>query len=347
MAPVEISPNTDRRHDRDSGSWPQHLGQPEAPRDHSEPAHSPRRALELKDWLVAGLGTGAVAGFVASIVGWINPRIAYAQGAFLGIAIFSVAIMGLLYLMSSSSPRDLLRESASPTDEQSPLSGGSAAGRRAHSAHLTSSPHQSIDGAVHELPFKTPDGERSNAADLISRWAIEARSRLVAQTMIQQRRATLGLLGGLSIGLVGAVALGWVIIGEHGRTYDSMSDAVGHLAPRGSLVLVVEALAFFCLRIHQDAFREIRYYTNEITNIQLQVAGSLAALEVAPADKAAEAMLGLARTERNFRIGKDETTTDVELLKTEAVVTRRLNAALESALGAIAGARGNGSSPRG
>lgn len=80
--------------------------------------------------------------------------------------------------------------------------------------------------------------------------------------------------------------------------------------PRIALAVAVEVVAFFFLRLYKYSISDIKYYQNELTNIELKAL----AVVIQSGHKNAEmkdVAASLISTERNFIIKKDERTIDI------------------------------------
>ncbi len=89
------------------------------------------------------------------------------------------------------------------------------------------------------------------------------------------------------------------------------------LFPTFSLVLFIELFAYFFLRLYREGLSEMKYYQNELTNIE----SKLIAVEIALIKEDNESLKLtldiLSQTERNFILKKGETTAGLEHSKSE------------------------------
>lgn len=90
-----------------------------------------------------------------------------------------------------------------------------------------------------------------------------------------------------------------------------------HYLPRVALSIFIELFAFFFLKLYRKNLEDIKYLGNEMTNYE----SKLLALQVALLKGIPESLKGvvdgLALTERNFVLKKDETTIDNQRFKLE------------------------------
>ncbi len=96
------------------------------------------------------------------------------------------------------------------------------------------------------------------------------------------------------------------------------------LIPRVMLVIFVEVFAYFFLRLYKAGLAEIKYFQNELTNIE----SKLVALEFAFVTENEAAITSvidsLASTERNSVLEKNQTTVELEKAKSDSQMTQAL-----------------------
>lgn len=89
-----------------------------------------------------------------------------------------------------------------------------------------------------------------------------------------------------------------------------------------SIVIFIEIFAFYFLKLYRDIMENIKYYQNEITNIDLKIAGLNAAESSDDCMKIA--VEELLKTERNFIIKDKHTTIELERQKHENSSSKEL-----------------------
>lgn len=96
------------------------------------------------------------------------------------------------------------------------------------------------------------------------------------------------------------------------------------IIPRVLLVVFVEVFAYFFLRLYRNGLSEIKFFQNELTNIE----SKLTAIEFAYITKndgaLKSAIEALSSTERNFVLDKGQTTVELERAKSETEFSRSL-----------------------
>ncbi|EFF9216496.1 hypothetical protein BKZ64_002694, partial [Escherichia coli] len=120
--------------------------------------------------------------------------------------------------------------------------------------------------------------------------------------------ANLGI--GASIAFFGIAYLGYVV-SKQTVTTDVINYLI-HMLPRISFVLVIEVFAYFFLKLYKNGFDEVKYFQNELTNIEAKVLAIKFLKDVKNEDLMAEVIKNLMTTERNFILSKGQTTVALE-----------------------------------
>ncbi|MFP5302985.1 hypothetical protein R2R70_17400 [Cobetia sp. SIMBA_158] len=134
------------------------------------------------------------------------------------------------------------------------------------------------------------------------------------------------------IGSVLTIAAGYILYLSMGGLQYSGNDVRGVYAlgftkhellvmsVKISIVFFVEIFAFYYLRLYREIIKDVKYYRNEITNIEAR----LLALYAIDSSKQSEALNGLvdelSKVERNFVIDKKHTTVELEKSKHDSNV---------------------------
>ena len=79
-----------------------------------------------------------------------------------------------------------------------------------------------------------------------------------------------------------------------------------HFLARFGLVLIIESVAFFFLKLYREDRNMIRYLRNEITNLELKCLSLKVALSFGSAADITKVLQSLSATERNFLVKKGE-----------------------------------------
>lgn len=144
--------------------------------------------------------------------------------------------------------------------------------------------------------------------------------RLEREIDKQGSRANTNLCIALFVAAVGVAILGWlvndvnVMISSPPSGHDNqMLFYIGAFVAKLILSISANVFAFFFLSTYRRNLSEIRYFHNELTNIQARVLSVYIALEKSLEPSLADALRGLSTTERNFILKKDETTVDLTM----------------------------------
>ncbi|CEO41956.1 hypothetical protein [Photobacterium kishitanii] len=87
------------------------------------------------------------------------------------------------------------------------------------------------------------------------------------------------------------------------------------LTTRFSIVIFIEVFAFYYFRLYRNIMENIKFYQNEITNIEMKLLALHAAEGINDPDALKVLSHELVKTERNFVIDKNKTTVDIERSK--------------------------------
>jgi hypothetical protein len=96
------------------------------------------------------------------------------------------------------------------------------------------------------------------------------------------------------------------------------------IIPRISLVVFVEIFAYFFLRLYKGGLSEIKYFQNELTNIESKLTAAEFSYVTNNQEGLRLAIEALSKTERNFILEKGQTTVELERAKSESELTRNI-----------------------
>ncbi|HHC0898424.1 TPA: hypothetical protein ACOSSQ_002053 [Escherichia coli] len=134
--------------------------------------------------------------------------------------------------------------------------------------------------------------------------------RLESEIDRLNRRGGLNLAIGTIIALTDILSLAYFLYSAP-DIVDGVDFFIHHL-PKLSFVIVVELFAYFFLRLYKNGFDEIKYFQNEITNIEMKAMSLKYAQEFKNEDIIKELAMHLMKTERNFILEKGQTTVSIE-----------------------------------
>jgi len=96
------------------------------------------------------------------------------------------------------------------------------------------------------------------------------------------------------------------------------------IIPRILLVIFVEVFAYFFLRLYRNGLSEIKYFQNELTNIESKLAAVEFSYITNNQDGLKISIEALSKTERNFVLEKGQTTVELERAKSDSELTRNI-----------------------
>lgn len=162
------------------------------------------------------------------------------------------------------------------------------------------------------------DGSLNNTSEVSAELRpFEAtRKRLRDEIELLARRGNLNLTIGVLTTIVGVVALAYVVLSqpEFPAHTDPASSLVffTSLLSRLSVAIFIEVFAFFFLRLYKSGLEDIRYYQNEITNIESKETALLSITNNDTCELKKVVIEVLSKTERNGLLKKGETTVALE-----------------------------------
>lgn len=144
----------------------------------------------------------------------------------------------------------------------------------------------------------------------------ESRMRLSKELEALGWRGNLNLSLGAITTVIGLVLLGMSVFSEVTSSKDIWAFA-SHFLPRLTLVLMIELFAYFFLSLYKASLSEIKYFQNELTNIEAKQVSLCAAVAQGDTSVISDILSKIAMTERNNIISKDQTTVEIETARME------------------------------
>jgi len=124
------------------------------------------------------------------------------------------------------------------------------------------------------------------------------------------RRGGVNLVLGAFIAFCGILYLGFSVTNPF-NTNDKL-EYILHMAPKLSFVIVIELFAYFFLKLYKNGFDEVKYFQNELTNIDSKVLAIKFLKDVKNEVLMGEVIKNLMATERNFVLEKGQSTVSLE-----------------------------------
>jgi hypothetical protein len=121
-----------------------------------------------------------------------------------------------------------------------------------------------------------------------------------------QRNSALNLYLGIIVTSISVFILISTILFSPRET--DISIALINLLPRISFVIFIQIFAFFFLRLYRNNLEDIKYYQNELTNLNTKVS-ALKVAHIFKNEKRVDSILKeLSLVERNYKLAKEEST---------------------------------------
>tara|TARA_B110000967_G_C18845877_1_gene541955 strand:- start:631 stop:1575 length:945 start_codon:yes stop_codon:yes gene_type:complete len=140
-------------------------------------------------------------------------------------------------------------------------------------------------------------------------------SKLKTQIERLISNSNLNLLIGIATSLIAIIILGSSIFKDN--NFKDSSEFITFFIPRVSTVIFVEIFSFFFLRLYKSNLNEIKYFQNEITNLNFKITAIKTAIKIDDKPTLSQIILTFSNTERNFILKKGETTENIESMKME------------------------------
>lgn len=135
--------------------------------------------------------------------------------------------------------------------------------------------------------------------------------RLTAEISALGKRSRVNLIIG-SLTAFAGVSIFMLFVFERVGDTTAQAYLVKEFAPRISLVIVIELFAYFFLGLYKANLSEIKYFHNELTNVEHKHMALEEAIASADKDTVKEIVKDFAKTERNFLLKKGESTVSLE-----------------------------------
>lgn len=140
--------------------------------------------------------------------------------------------------------------------------------------------------------------------------------RLNNEVLSLGRRGTVNLFLGIALSIFGVLYLITTI--SNSVSYTEYEKLISYYVPRTLFVIFIEIFSFFFLNLYKKSLEEIKFFQNEITNLEAKYLALTIAEQSGNFKLISSALDQLLKTERNFVLKKDETTIELEKNKIEA-----------------------------
>ncbi|MBW2963102.1 hypothetical protein [Mesonia aestuariivivens] len=162
-----------------------------------------------------------------------------------------------------------------------------------------------VEQAQHDLEY-------ANLFDDLNK--LEGKFRTQIERLVSN--SNLNLIIGIITTLIAVVILGFSIFQD--RSFKTNTDFFSFFLPRISTVIFVELFSFFFLRLYKNNLEEIKYFQNEITNLNFKITSLKTALKMEDKDSLSKIIINFSLAERNNILKKGETTERIESNRMES-----------------------------
>lgn len=126
------------------------------------------------------------------------------------------------------------------------------------------------------------------------------------------RRANINLIIGVIITLLSFAGLGYTLFQFNGE-YENEQTILNYFLPRFLILAFVQVFAFFFLKNYRSNVEDIKYYQNEITNIELKSLGLIYHSIKEDSERNNDFIINeLIKTDRNFVLNKGQSTVNID-----------------------------------
>lgn len=290
------------------------------------------------------ISAGIILLFMSRFLIYSDQVLAISQYTGIALIVFGVAISALRYLKGDSagvsrelsksdlerlkSEMTLISHNVSDLSERLKDSLSSAIQQpieftEGERADLLNSIKSKVDASVTEdllksieERFSSPFAESTRLAEIRAQCEY-AKQRLTTEIESLSRRGNLNLVIGSMTTVLAAIVLAFVVL-SHKPSNGDLTALLWHYVPRLSVVVFIEVFAFFFLRLYRTSLNEIKYFQNELTNLDSKFVALDASVALGDPKSTTFIIDQLAKTERNFVLKKGESTVDLRHAETEA-----------------------------
>lgn len=144
----------------------------------------------------------------------------------------------------------------------------------------------------------------------------KTKARLTEEIGALTRRGNLNLVIGGVTTILAVSLLGYVVLTANSNALE-LKDFVWHYIPRITVSVFIQIFSFFFLRLYRNSLEDIKYFQNELTNVDSRFASLEAALILGDKEILSKVIEEVSCTDRNSRLKKGESTVALEKLREE------------------------------
>lgn len=134
--------------------------------------------------------------------------------------------------------------------------------------------------------------------------------RLEIERQSLSKRGNFNLTIGMTLSIIGLTVFGVVLL--NAPQYEDIKSLFINTLPKTLFVLLIELFSYFFLNLYKNSLDEIKYYQNEITNLESKHLALRVAKSMNNHKMMSIILEELVKTERNFILEKDQTTIELE-----------------------------------
>ena len=144
---------------------------------------------------------------------------------------------------------------------------------------------------------------------------LKIEERLLSEIKAVGKRSNLNLIIGSVVALIGWGLLLWFVLDVHDNKLEGWK-LLNAFLPRLSIIIIIEMFSYFFLKLYRESMDRIRYYQNELTNIETKKTAILVACMVENDNEHKKSLIeNLISVERNIFLKKGETTIELEKIR--------------------------------
>ncbi|WP_410568106.1 hypothetical protein [Acinetobacter sp. H1(2024)] len=152
--------------------------------------------------------------------------------------------------------------------------------------------------------------KKENLWKLISKYSYESIQRINIEKESLSRRSNLNLIIGMFLSISGIAVLGSSVFNF--ININDFNVLLTKMIPRFLFVILIELFAYFFLNLYRKSLEDIKYYQNELTNLEAKYLSLQTSLALNNYKLINNVIDQLVKTERNFILEKDQSTIELE-----------------------------------
>ncbi|KAB0453952.1 hypothetical protein [Acinetobacter baumannii] len=172
---------------------------------------------------------------------------------------------------------------------------------------------------IEGLANDSDEYKKENLWKLILKYSYESVQRIQNEKDSLSRRGNLNLLIGMFLSISGIILLGVSVLNF--INIQNFSDLMTKMIPRFLFVVLIEVFAYFFLNLYRKSLEDIKYYQNELTNLEAKYLSLQTSLAINNYKLINSVIEQLVKTERNFILEKDQSTIEIEKERINSINT--------------------------